>query len=532
MTQAEQFEHFFNNAETEQQFKAATAGKHFGGVIDASSGFVFKTEHATEIPCTLLNYCIPQEQEITIPIQERLCMIYCANGSFEQRFPTGNTSFRPGYLTIFTSKECTLKLNSGAGKVLLFQIDQPHLTKYAIQHQFAFTINQLVLHDVEYLTLAPYRVYLEIQDKLTIFCEQLRYPMVAQDISADKLIDDLMNFISDAEFYRKLNFPAHSIVEKTDWQFEFEHAMHTANTDNTYFLTSTTINKCRTPWYEELTRKWLKKQIETFQYWLNDHQRATGILKRRFKFRVFKKPSIEPNSLIAIVKDDPYILLQSHIWHWDVAQLLLLAASSTFNPDGNPGADRNKFLTLMHHIIDRGMNAPDKQYENEAQNYLNDPEKWGVPTDLHFVIKLLQHYPDFIQDFIFNIKWTTDDKMKITPGDIFELCAMPIAVFFLKKKSDRIAGLMGDLFKKDIPYSLQLRFASAHSKEIIDARVFDACRYLLVYTHNLCYDPINAIEKLMREFRVKFSVTDVAEFHSRDLETKTLNGTYRITRRT
>lgn len=162
----------------------------------------------------------------------------------------------------------------------------------------------------------------------------------------------------------------------------------------------------------------------------------------------------------------------------------------------------------------------------------------GVVSTVQEMFQVLQHYPELLEGLIFNISI----KFQIPGTDeyyedydwldathiawlykLMNTCS--IIVLFVQDPMQQLLGLMGDLILQD--QSIMERITAQENTEykltaeqmsILDQRLFEACRYILVYLYGSGIDPKKYILEMLDAYKIKFPYHVLLEVHQDDIK--------------
>jgi hypothetical protein len=159
-------------------------------------------------------------------------------------------------------------------------------------------------------------------------------------------------------------------------------------------------------------------------------------------------------------------------------------------------------------------------------------------SEVHNAFLVLQHYPHLLKNLIGNVSIDfqitgTDEYYEdydwMSEEHIAWLHRMvntfPLITLFIENRLQRFIGLMGDMILSN-EHLLKRLLAKIDTEikipkdqmQVLDNRLFEACRYSLLYLHGSGTNPESYIKKLIKEHQMKFQYADLLEIYKEDIK--------------
>jgi hypothetical protein len=158
------------------------------------------------------------------------------------------------------------------------------------------------------------------------------------------------------------------------------------------------------------------------------------------------------------------------------------------------------------------------------------------------LLKALQHKPHMIEKMLFSFKinFVEKDTRIAFPESYWKserqyyrwfhkLSQAPLAMFFLEDDDCRFYTLAGDLLADDKLKAKhdgdrkQLVTFSGDLLKILMHRLFDACRWMLIFCHGSGFNPQIYIEAMLADLGLPLTYEEVQEAFIKDLESGNLS---------
>ena len=159
--------------------------------------------------------------------------------------------------------------------------------------------------------------------------------------------------------------------------------------------------------------------------------------------------------------------------------------------------------------------------------FFSVPDEAVLSGDVSFIqqiVMALQHYPKMIDKWILSIdtQFLSPEGIPLQEDDwkghekyvrwFNRFLIMPCAIFFLEDRDARAYVLMGDLVSDNkIPTDGRGVALEGEMLEEVANRLFNACVFLMLYSHNTVFDPQYCIEAILADFDLPITYEQVKQ---------------------